>query len=344
MITKGKSRTTIFFLIVVVLMVSLACNFSFSTGGESPTRTPELEQEMEEVALKTRTPESIAAAVSDTPTNTPEPTSTPAPSVTPEPPTLTPSVTPLPCNFGQYVMDVTIPDNTEISANTGFTKTWQLKNIGSCAWTSGYKLIFDHGDRMNAPDSVQLTNGQIPPGSTVNVSVNLTAPADGGAYTGYFKMRSPEGQVFGIGNNGQGAFFVQIISVEAQAVQEADEPEPVVEKKPDLFVQSITLNPNPPTQGQGVTVKVAVYNQGNAAAGAYTVVWYAGENFPAPACSWPVDKSNANGGRVLTCNYAGYNSWYGSLNTKAIVDANGQVNESNEGNNVLKMNIQVLKP
>jgi len=52
----------------------------------------------------------------------------------------------------------------------------------------------------------------------------------------------------------------------------------------------------------------------------------------------------AHGGRVLTCNYPGYSSWYGALTTRAIVDSGNSVAESNEGNNTFDMTISVSKP
>jgi hypothetical protein len=334
---KSKSKMLIFTLLVLVMMASLSCGIPAINIEIGSSQTP---VEDADEADNTRTPKPDGL---DTGTPTATSTFTPTPTWTTQPttnasPTPTPTNTPLPCNWAQFISDVTIADNTEISANNGFTKTWRLKNIGSCTWTSGYRLVFSHGDRMNAPDAVAFTGGTVAPGSTVDVSVNLTAPADAGTYQGYFKLRSSEGVVFGIGNGGQGAFFVKIVSVAAAA------PPPPAAGVPDLYVQSITLNPNPPTNGQPVDVQVAVYNQGNAQAGAYTVVWYAGENYASPACTWPVDKTNASGGRVLSCNYAGYPSWYPSINTKAIVDSGNTVAESNEGNNTLLMNISVIKP
>ncbi|MHC1785033.1 MAG: NBR1-Ig-like domain-containing protein [Anaerolineaceae bacterium] len=340
--TKTRISNPIFLLFVILILISLSCSIPAINIQVAPSQTPEGGDE----SVKTRTPEPDADRTeTPTPTTTftPTPTWTIEPSITVAAPTFTPSVTPLPCNWAQYISDVTIGDGTEITANNNFTKTWRLKNIGSCTWTSGYRLIFDHGDRMGAPDSTVITAGSVPPGSTVDVSVNLKAPADGGTYQGYFKLRSSDNVVFGIGNSASGSFWVQIVSVEL--VLEPIQPIiPLVVMAPDLYVQSITLNPNPPVQGQPVQVKVAVYNQGNAATGPYNVVWYAGSNFPNQACAWPVDNSNAHGGRVLTCNYPGYSSWYGSLTTRAIVDSGNSVDESNEGNNTLDTNISVSKP
>jgi subtilase family serine protease len=114
---------------------------------------------------------------------------------------------------------------------------------------------------------------------------------------------------------------------------------------PDLFVSEFALNPATPVQGQSVAVRVGVYNQGTAAAvGTFRVDWYAGENYPSPACTWNVDGMAARGGRILTCNYAGYPSPYSSINTKVVVDATNAIAESNEGNNIYLQGIRVVAP
>ena len=136
-------------------------------------------------------------------------------SVTPTlPPTVTPTPTqtPIPtlCDAAQFVADVTIADDSSVTINTEFTKIWRLRNTGTCSWTSGYQLVFDHGDRMSAPDAVMLTSGTVPPGSTVDVSVALKAPGTAGTYQGFFKLRNPSGVLFGIGADANTAFWVKI--------------------------------------------------------------------------------------------------------------------------------------
>ena len=71
------------------------------------------------------------------------------------------------CYWAQFVADVTIPDGTNFAPNTAFKKTWRLKNIGTCAWNSNdVTLIFDSGERMNAPASLAIPT-TVNPGQTV---------------------------------------------------------------------------------------------------------------------------------------------------------------------------------
>ena len=125
--------------------------------------------------------------------------------------TSVPTQNPTACNQAQMVQDVTIPDGTTFAPGANFTKTWRLKNAGTCTWTSAYVIIYDHGTQMDAPATLPLTTVNVPPGSTVDVSVPLKAPANPGTYQADFRLRSPDNVPFGIGSNGQGTFWVKIV-------------------------------------------------------------------------------------------------------------------------------------
>ncbi len=113
---------------------------------------------------------------------------------------------------------------------------------------------------------------------------------------------------------------------------------------PDLYVSEFSLDPSTPTQGNPVSVRVGVYNKGTDASGPFKVQWWPGENYQGPECSWSVNGLVAHGGKILTCTYSGYPSWYGSLVTKVEVDPSNRVAESNENNNVFKQTISVNRP
>ena len=119
------------------------------------------------------------------------------------------SKTPPPCNLVKFVKDVTVPDNTKMDPGQSFTKTWRLRNAGSCTWTPAYALIFEGENILNAPASVQLTTGNVPPGNEIDVSVDLTAPLISGTYQQNFKLIDDKGEHFGLGN-GKKPFWVKI--------------------------------------------------------------------------------------------------------------------------------------
>lgn len=142
------------------------------------------------------------------PTATVAPTSTLVPSITPIP-TFAPSNTPsIPCNRATFLDDVTYPDGTVVASEQGFTKTWRFKNSGSCAWTTGYQVVFASGSKMSGPDAINFPVG-VKPGETVDLSVGLIAPKDTGSYTGYWQFSTDKGVKFGSGPNSQ-PFWVKI--------------------------------------------------------------------------------------------------------------------------------------
>jgi len=127
--------------------------------------------------------------------------------LTPDP--LTPSPTPAKSNCSDaaiLVEDVNYPDNTAVPANEKFTKTWKLQNTGKCTWT-GYTIAFVSGDRMSSPDSAPVPETEA--GKPVDVSIELTAPANDGTYLGNFELRNAEGQTIPIGV--ETLFWVKII-------------------------------------------------------------------------------------------------------------------------------------
>jgi len=118
-----------------------------------------------------------------------------------------PTQTGTPCNLASFVADVTVPDNTNFIVERPFTKTWRLKNGGTCTWTSAYQLVFDSGERMSGPESQPLTAVSVAPGETVDVTVDLIAPALAGTYKSNWKIKDDKGEIFGLSS---GPFFVQI--------------------------------------------------------------------------------------------------------------------------------------
>lgn len=268
----------------------------------------------------------------------PPPTVTLAPDTeTPEPatPTATATVTPtatateVPCDRATFISDVTVPDGADYAPGDTFVKTWRLKNTGSCTWTSSYDLVFHSGDAMNAPAAQQLTSGTVAPGGTMDVSVQLNAPNSDGTYKGFFRLRNGSGVIFGIGDNADVSFWVEIEVLSALA-------------DPDLVVTAIDFNPYPPTKNDSVDVRVRIKNQGGTTEEGFTVKWWPGENYPNPAKSWNVN-GGLDAGETMTLNYtyAGYPSTYSGINTKAVIDTGDTVGEANEGNNTFLRSIDV---
>jgi hypothetical protein len=99
------------------------------------------------------------------------------------------------CDVAQFIDDVTVPDGTTLKPNETFTKTWRFKNVGTCSWTPSYAVVFSSGDSMNGP-ATQALAGNVNPGQTVDISVELTTPAAAGNYKGFWKLRNAAGVHF----------------------------------------------------------------------------------------------------------------------------------------------------
>ncbi|MFV1949050.1 MAG: NBR1-Ig-like domain-containing protein [Anaerolineales bacterium] len=204
-------KTFLFLAIVILLMISLtACNMpgrSISSADKTATIDASV---AETVAARGVTSTEPSSGGSETITDTPDPGPGDPPTSTPQPDTQTPSETPIPCNLGRFVTDITIPDGTVFEPGEVFTKTWRLRNVGSCAWTSGYDIVFSGGDAMNGASPVQVTAGTVNPGQSVDISVDLTAPGSAGTYRGNWQLRDPSDVIFGIENSSSELFWVEI--------------------------------------------------------------------------------------------------------------------------------------
>ena len=215
----------IFVLFMLIIVTLYGCNLPGSDGGAAPTPTLSDGDIAKTAAAKTvavqltqsggqSSPQPLdptlppgQPTVPMPPTYTPFPTYTLPPTFTPLP-TFTPTES-IPCDRVTYIKDVTIPDGTDFIPGATFTKTWRLKNTGTCTWNSQYSLVFFSGESMGAPASKPLTSVTVTPGSTVDVSVNMTAPVSPGSYKGNFKLRNASNVVFGLGDSGN-PFYVKI--------------------------------------------------------------------------------------------------------------------------------------
>jgi hypothetical protein len=206
-----KSLKTIVWIAILTLLLS-ACNLGVS--GPTPDAAGTLNPLYTAAAqtLEAMSDQGAATATYIVPTSTPVVedflTATPTLSFA----TATKYISPIPvkrCDAAAFVKDVTVSDGTIIRPGSSFTKTWRLQNVGTCSWTSSYELVFVSGDAMSAPNRVSLS-GNVKPGETADISVNLKAPGKKGEYRSYWKLRNATGLLFGIGTQADTAFWVDI--------------------------------------------------------------------------------------------------------------------------------------
>jgi hypothetical protein len=220
-------KSKIFLSVVSLVLVSVLLGACITIQTE-PTSTPDTGQDIMSTSLASTVSAlstqlaSISAeqtATAAAPTATQQPTATLKPSATAAAPTATlkPIITTASgvCNKASFVADITIPDEMNLPPQSPFRKTWLVKNTGTCVWTSDYSLVYFSGDTMGAPVSKPLVSNPVLPGENALISVDLIAPSasstdDYKKYFTYFKIKSPDGETFGVGEDGQRALYAMI--------------------------------------------------------------------------------------------------------------------------------------
>ena len=117
----------------------------------------------------------------------------------------TPEPTPEACiDAMEFVKDLSYDDEDltnfpKIDPGESFQKGWRIKNSGSCTWTGSYFLKYVKGSDPAAQMQGQPTavKGDVEPGQTYDVYVDLIAPQNAGKYVGYWQMHNAINKPFG---------------------------------------------------------------------------------------------------------------------------------------------------
>ena len=197
----SRRYSPLLILVIILLTVQLACNLPSSSATPDPFATLN--------GLYTASAQTQAAAGTVTP-GLPQPTVTLAgsPTATNQPVVQPPSSTSR-CDAALFLADVTYPDGSIVPRNTTFVKVWRIRNVGTCTWSTSYAVVFSSGDGMSAPVSVPMP-GSVAPGQYIEIPVTMISPGNDGKYRGYWKIRNASGALFGIGDQADTAFWVDI--------------------------------------------------------------------------------------------------------------------------------------
>lgn len=194
--SRIKFISSIFFAIALILS---GCNLPSNAPS---TDQPDVVQTSAALTVEALLNQPTAFATPTIPAAPPTNTVSAPPTIAPPTSTsfVVPTATPT-CDLAQFVKDVTVPDGTNFDPGDTFTKTWRLRNIGTCSW-SGYALVFDSGDAMSGASPISI--GTVASGQEVDVSVNLTAPSSNGSYRGYWRVRNGSGVLIPVQGGTQG--------------------------------------------------------------------------------------------------------------------------------------------
>jgi polar amino acid transport system substrate-binding protein len=131
---------------------------------------------------------------------------TPLPTLPPPPPSQPTPTSPAPaCVDGMsFVQDLTYPDYQMknppvIQPGAPFRKGWRIRNVGSCTWNPAYRLVYANGNNSQSSMSGAPTPliGQVPPGGTYDIYVNLVGPYWPGVYQGFWILQNGSNTPFG---------------------------------------------------------------------------------------------------------------------------------------------------
>lgn len=127
------------------------------------------------------------------------------------------------CTNRAAFVSETVPDGTLFQPGEHFTKSWTLRNTGTCVWTPDYALVFKDGEQMGGT-SPQPLEREVRPGEEISLSVDLIAPEAPGTYRGNWWLQDANGQPFALGEQGDVAFWVEIQVAESSSGLNLGEP------------------------------------------------------------------------------------------------------------------------
>ncbi len=169
------------------VLVSLACAFPLAVSSNENDVADAVAETVQAALEQTQ----AAATYTPLPTLTPYPTYTPA---SQKPYYPQPTYAQQNCNQAKFISE-TIPDYTVMDPGEEFTKSWRLKNVGTCTWNPNYSFVFYSGDRMSGAKTTDLDE-YVKPGETIDILVDMVAPSDPDTYTGYWKLQDDGGTNF----------------------------------------------------------------------------------------------------------------------------------------------------
>lgn len=130
-----------------------------------------------------------------------------------------PVAEPVACDDAQFVehviVDVPVQEGSTVMPGTHFTKTWQVRNDGSCDWTADYALVHTGGEAMS--DQTEIALPLVAPGESVDLAVSMTAPRQPGNYTSEWMLRNADGELFGVGPEGDRPLTAELTVAELPA-------------------------------------------------------------------------------------------------------------------------------
>ncbi|MGB7117088.1 MAG: NBR1-Ig-like domain-containing protein [Anaerolineales bacterium] len=187
----------ILILLILTLGIITACSQSPSASDiQSSSSDPS--NDSFATITSSSVPDTPSATATQIPSPTPSPTEDVLPSATP---TIQDSATPtqpICTNIAEFEKHLSLSDGSILKSNNLYAKVWLVKNIGTCTWTTDYKLVFINGDENLNQTDISLPE-EVPPGDSVELKINFATPEEGNTYIANWMLASETGMIFGVG-------------------------------------------------------------------------------------------------------------------------------------------------
>jgi hypothetical protein len=195
-------------LFIAAALIIAGCNFPGSNSETTKTSQADEVQSAIQTALANAMTGLTQTAAAGKPTTEQDKVNTPAPVVIPTLGNTQPVVVKPSGSDSAALVSETIPDDTKVLPGKSFTKTWRIMNNGTSSWSTDYKLVFVEGEQMGAAKEYRMPI-PVDAGKIIDLSIDMTAPATAGTYKGFWKIKNPNGTLFGSG--GTSSFWVKIV-------------------------------------------------------------------------------------------------------------------------------------
>ena len=115
------------------------------------------------------------------------------------------------CFQFDFLGDVNFPPGTVVKPGTKFSKTWTVKNTGTCKWTRDYDLVLAGGEAFGTNKRGDIPR-EVLPGETIDLTIpDMTAPQTEGTYYSYWMIAAPDGARIGYGPGQQWGLGIQLV-------------------------------------------------------------------------------------------------------------------------------------
>ena len=114
-----------------------------------------------------------------------------------------PSATPACTNNLTYLLDLTIPDGSQVSTGSVLDKRWKVQNSGTCNWDERYRIKLVSGADMGAQEQTLYPARS---GTELTIQIIFTAPIEPGTYQSEWQAYDPQGNPFG------DPFYIQVVA------------------------------------------------------------------------------------------------------------------------------------